>query len=111
MAEDADDVVQLRRRLAALTDRVASLSHRTESGNPALAVRTRAKATYPTTAKVYYSCLPVVVAGIEAEGSAAALTVATEELMVLNVGTAIPAVGTDHLATFVENRWVMRCDA
>ncbi len=105
-----DEAAQLRRRMAAMSDLIVSLPHRTESGNPALAVRTRTKTTYPTVPSAYYSCFPLAVTGDEVEGGPATLTVAVEDLYVFNVGTVIPPVGTDLLATFVDNRWVVRYD-
>lgn len=78
---------------------------------PTLVVRTVIVATYPTTASVYYGVQTLQVQGIEAEGGASSNTVFGGTFFALNLGTAIPPVGFQVIATWTPSRWAFRYDA
>jgi hypothetical protein len=79
-------------------------------GSAALVVRTGMTTTYPTTSNVYYTCSSYQITGTEVEGGAGSLTADSGLLMALNLGTAIPPIGTAVVAHSVGGRWVFRYD-
>jgi hypothetical protein len=82
----------------------------TLAGAPSLLVRTTTITTYPTTAAVYYGCIPQTVSGTQTEGTAGSTATAVGAFLALNLGSAVPPVSTLILATFVPHRWVFRYD-
>ncbi len=65
--------------------------------------------SYPTAAQRFYKMEVVSVTGDEVEGGAPTLTLGGE-FFAVNLGTAIPAVGTDHVVSHVPWRFVFRHD-
>lgn len=82
----------------------------TTRGAPCFVVQTVAQTTYPTIAESFFATEIVTVLGTEAELAAGDLRVASGYVYCLNLGSAIPPMGTNVLATFVDNRWVFRYD-
>lgn len=80
-------------------------------GSQSMLVRTTTETTYPTSATKFYACNPVLITGAETEGSPGTLSVDTgTKIYAYNLGSAIPASGTDLDITFVRDRWVFRYD-
>ncbi len=80
-------------------------------GAPTMVGRTKTVGTYPTAAGKFYACSPVGVTGAETEGASGTTTPDTSAtIYAFNLGSAIPASGTDVLLTFVNSRWVFRWD-
>jgi hypothetical protein len=110
MNAQRDDAKRLRVRDATLGDRFSQSGRDPSLGMPCLLVRTTTIKTYPTSAQSFYACSPLTILGSEVEGGAGSITPGTSTFFALNLGSAVPPVGTNVLATFVENRWVLRYD-
>lgn len=80
------------------------------TGAPSIVGKTTSVTTYPAAASAFYSVVPQSVLGTETEGAAATLTARSGVVLALNLGTAIPAVGTYVICTYVNSRWVFRYD-
>lgn len=76
------------------------------SSSPVLLAQTRTLTAYPTAAQRFFACTPVAVLGSEIEGGPGAIAADTGVLLALNLGTAVPPVGTTVLLYFCGNRWV-----
>jgi hypothetical protein len=72
--------------------------------------KTTTVTTYPTTALAYYAVVPCYLGGSETEGTAVAVNAGTAAVMVANLGSAIPPVGTAVIVTRTGNRAVFRWD-
>jgi len=105
-----DEAKRLRIGDAALSDGMTRLGRDPAFGMPCVAGQTKALASYPTSAQRFYACAPITVLGPEVEGGAGTVTAGTSTFFALNLGPAIPPVGTNILATFVDSRWVFRFD-
>lgn len=79
-------------------------------GLPTVLAVTRQISAYPTTPRCFFACQPVTVMGAEVEGAAATVSDRPGSFFALNIGTALPPIGTEVLATLVGNRWVFRYD-
>lgn len=66
--------------------------------------------SYPTTAAVYYGVRRQNIFGTETEGSSGVSSTITGTFLALNLGTAIPPVGTQVIVTRVAQRWTFRFD-
>ncbi len=110
MTTARDEAKRLRIRDAALVDGAGSRDRDPAFGMPCLVAQTKALATYPTAAQRFYACSPASVLGPEVEGGPGTVAPASATFFALNLGTAIPPVGTNVLATFVDSRWVFRHD-
>ncbi len=110
MRSQQDEAKRLRIRDAALEDGIGRGGRAPAFGMPCLVARTKALAGYPTAAARFYACAPITVLGPEVEGGPAAITLGPSTFFALNLGSAVPPVGTDVLATFVDSRWVFRHD-
>ena len=75
-------------------------------GAPTLVVKTVAVKTYPTVAQRYYGVQAASVLGAEIEGQAGSVSTSSGIFYALNLGSAVPPVGTQLIATFTGNRWV-----
>lgn len=71
---------------------------------------TKTVATYPTTAGAFYAMQSAGVMGAQVEGGAGIVTGKGDTWYALNLGSAIPPVGTKVLCTFIKYRWVFRHD-
>lgn len=79
--------------------------------SPTLLVRTKTVTTYPTTAGSFYACSAVLLTGAETEGGAGTLTLdSSPTIYAYNIGSSIPASGTNLVITYVRDRWVFRYD-
>ena len=79
-------------------------------GAPSMVAVTTAISRYPTTPQVFYAMLPLALAGTESEGSSGITTTSSTVFFALNLGSTVPAPGTQHVVTFVGSRWVFRHD-
>jgi hypothetical protein len=107
---ETDDAKRLRMRETTLADDLGRLDSAPPIGAPSLLASTTTLRTYPTTAQCFFACQPLTLLGAEVEGGPGALTVGTDTFLALNLGSSVPPVGTQILATFVGNRWVFRYD-
>ena len=105
-----DEAKRLRIRADALLDGWNRSDQYRSFGTPSLVAQTKAVQSYPTTAQKFFACVPQTVLGKEVEGGAGTLSPDPATFFALNLGTAIPPVGTFILVTFVESRWVFRYD-
>lgn len=105
-----DEAKRLRIRAAALIDGFSQAGRDPTLGMPCLLAQTKAITSYPTAAPSFYACSPLAVLGLEVEGGPANLSQGGSTFFSLNLGSAIPPIGTNVLATFVDNRWVFRYD-
>lgn len=105
-----DEAKRLRIRDDLLLDGLSRRDRTPSFGSPSLIAQTKTIQTYPTTAPSFYACVPQTVLGKEVEGGAGTMTPNPATFFALNLGSAIPPVGTNILATFVESRWVFRYD-
>lgn len=106
-----DEARTLRRRHDELTEDAERHFGHGDGGSVSLLVQTATKTTYPTSAGAYYYCEAVTATGTESEGSSGTLTAdSSSTLYVFNVGSAVPPVGTNLVATFEDYRWVFRYD-
>lgn len=81
------------------------------AGAPTMVVTTTTVSSYPTSPNCFFACKRDTISGSEVEGSMGMIAAATTRITyVFNLGTAIPPSGTQLVATFVPNRWVMRYD-
>ena len=110
MNDGRDEANRLRIRDDSLADGFSRTARDPAIGMPCLVAKTTTIATYPTTAQVFFACTPLTVLGPEVEGSAGTTTPGISNLLALNLGSAIPTVGTSLIVTFVDNRWVFRFD-
>ncbi len=100
-----------RDRHQALAGDVDRLPPAAPTAEAAVLVQTTTVSSYPTTSAVFFAANPVEIDAVETEGQSASFTAdATQILYVLNVGTAVPPVGTRLIAHGVGGRWVIRYD-
>jgi hypothetical protein len=102
----------LRDRFAAMDDAFdASQAGGEDYGSAALLVQTIQLTTYPTTAQTMYACNPVNIDGDEIEGGVVTYIPDTNTVVfILNVGSAIPPLGTRRVASGVGGRWTFQWD-
>jgi hypothetical protein len=105
-----DEAKRLRIRDANLGVEFSQSGRDPSLGMPCLVAQTKTIATYPSVAQSFFACSPATVLGPESEGGAGTITQGTSTFLALNLGLAIPPVGTSILTTFVDNRWVFRYD-
>lgn len=110
MSTQEDESKRLRIRDAALSDGLSRRDRDPAFGVPSVAGQTKALSSYPASARRFFACAPITVLGPEVEGGPGTVTVGTSTFFALNLGTAIPPVGTNILATSVDSRWVFRFD-
>ena len=80
-------------------------------GAPSLLACTKVLTSYPTAASCFFACQPLTLLGPEVEGGSGVVTGLDTTFLALNLGGAVPPIGTQVLATFVGNRWVFRYDS
>ena len=108
--QSLDETKRLRTRDDALADGLSRRDRFPSFGSPSLVAQTKAIQAYPTSAQRFFACIPQTVLGKEVEGGAGTLTPDSATFLALNLGSAVPPVGTNILATFVDSRWVFRFD-
>ncbi len=106
-----DEAKRLRIRDDAIAGDLGAVPYLADPGTPCLVAQTTKVSTYPTAAQSFFACSPVAVFGAEVEGAQATLTALAPIFYALNLGSAIPPMGSDVIASFVGNRWVFRYDA
>jgi hypothetical protein len=106
-----DDSKRLRLRDGAIADDLTAHPYAPDPGGPCLVLQTTAIKAYPTAAQSFFACVPVSVLGAEVEGGQALLTSLIPTVFAFNLGTTLPPLGTNVIASFVGNRWVFRYDA
>ena len=81
-------------------------------GSRTIVGQTTTVSAYPTSAMSYYAMLTTTIIGAEVEGGPGTITPGgpADVFYALNLGTAIPASGTNVACTQVEHRWVLRFD-
>jgi hypothetical protein len=79
-------------------------------GNTAVVGSTVTITTYPTIAGAFYGMQPQSIFGDEVEGGAGTSTNYGVPFLSYNLGGAIPGNGTQHLNSYIDNRWVFRYD-
>ena len=110
MRAQQDEVRRLRIRDAALVDGLGRRDRDQTFGMPCLLAQTKKISSYPTVAQSFYACAPSSLLGPEVEGGAGTVTPGPSTFFALNLGSVVPPIGTNILATFVDNRWVFRFD-
>lgn len=108
-----NEASQLRRRHGELEAAIDRADSPQGSGATSLLVKTIRVGTYPTAAKAMYAVVAMDVRCVESEGQAPTRTVAADadHFYALNVGSAIPPVGTEYLiADKIGSLWQMRFD-
>jgi hypothetical protein len=106
-----DDGQRLRNQSKATTLAATRPPPVTMSGAPAMTAKILAGSTgLPTTPAVFFAVQGGIVTGDEAEGGTGTLIGGLATFYALNLGTAIPALGSFVLITYVNSRWVFRYD-
>lgn len=109
-----DDELRVnRQRLAALEELIARLESADLAGAAARVVKTVSQGSYPTGSgsMKFFAVRGQDVRGTTSEGQSGVLSEDAREFHALNLGTGLPPVGTELVATYVPNRWVFRYDA
>jgi hypothetical protein len=110
MNPQQDEAKRLRIQDATLVDGFSQASRDPSLGMPCIAAQTKTLATYPTGAQSFYACSPLAVLGTEVEGGLGTMSLGSSTFYALNLGSAVPPIGSNILVTFVDNRWVFRYD-
>jgi hypothetical protein len=110
MTAERDDARRIRTRESNRDVEYSQSGRDPSLGMPCALVQTTVITAYPTMAQVFYACLPLTILGAEVEGSLGSITAGVSTFFALNIGSMVPPVGTNILATFVDNRWVFRYD-
>jgi hypothetical protein len=110
MSAAADEASRLRIQDVTLSDSLSQIEQDPSLGMPCMAAQTKVLTSYPRSAQQFYACSPVTVLGHEVEGGTGTLTAIGSTFFGLNLGSAVPPVGTIVLTTFVDHRWVFRYD-
>lgn len=105
-----DDARIDRDRLDDLGDDIDRAVGDQADGTAVVVARTFAETSYPTTANVRFACMIQDVGGTETEGSSGSLSDTGAILYPLNLGTAIPPVGTAVIVVQNGDRWSFRYD-
>jgi hypothetical protein len=106
-----NDLRVLRDRQEAASAALDRSSGQDPYASAALCVITANGGSYPTSAAKFYACLPLLLTGSESEGATPTFTTDTATtLYALNVGTAIPPVGSKLVIHSAGGRWVFRFD-
>jgi hypothetical protein len=107
-----NDLRVLRDRVEAATDALGRSQGAELFASAAAIVITTVVETYPTSAGVMYAVLEQIVTGSEVEGATPTVTTASGALtfFALNLGTAIPAEGTQLVVHSTGGRWTFRYD-
>jgi len=108
---DHDNVRRLFIRETALAHEVVRQDSDPPIGAPTLLACTKVLSSYPTVAQCFFACQPLTLLGAEVEGGSGVVTGVDATFFALNLGSAVPPIGTEVLVTFAGNRWVFRYDA
>lgn len=105
-----DEAKRLRIREAHRADLIKRRHTDALDGAPCVLAQTTVERSYPANASSFFACLAQNVLGAEVEGGSAIVQSQGTLFHALNLGSALPPVGTYILATFVADRWVFRYD-
>ena len=106
-----NDLRILRDRLASIDDAIDVAESTEASSSAALVAITTTVATYPTSAGEFFAVNPSLLTGSEVEGSTPTFVDDTVTIVyALNLGSAIPPVGTRIVCHSVGGRWAFRYD-
>ncbi len=105
-----DEAKRLRIRDVALVDGFSQTGRDPSLGKPCVVAQTKKLSTYPAYAQQFYACSPLTILGPEVEGGAGTTTLGTSTFFALNLGSAVPPVGANVVATRVDSRWVFLYD-
>jgi hypothetical protein len=111
MMMDVDDAKRLILCERALADEVNRQESDPPIGAPSLLACTKVLTSYPTTAQCFFACEPLTLLGPEVEGGSGVVSTLDATFLALNLGSAIPPIGTQVVSIFVGNRWVFRYDS
>lgn len=99
-------MIEERDRLAALRDEMDRMDDDGPDGSDAALLRTFTETTYPTTAVAVYACHLVSIDCDETEDATPTFTPDTSQVVyAANLGTEIPAIGTDVIGHVSGGRW------
>jgi len=106
------DVRGLRLDGAERADDEARTAEPEPAGSAVMVARTTTVSSYPAAAQAYYGVVPQTVFGAEAEGAPGSVndSPGAPIAYALNLGGAVPPVGTLVLCSHVGHRWVFRYD-
>jgi hypothetical protein len=110
MNTQEDDAKRLRISDIALVDGLSQAGRDPSLGMPCVVAQTKKLSSYPKSAQQFYACSPVTILGLEVEGGAGITTSGNSTFFALNLGSAVPPLGTNVVATFADSRWVFRYD-
>ncbi len=110
MITQQDEAKRLRIRDVGLVDGFSQTGRDPSLGMPCVVAQTKTISSYPTSAQQFYACSPLTILGLEVEGGAGTATPGSSTFYALNLGTAVPPLGANVVATFVDSRWVFRYD-
>lgn len=106
MSDPSIEATRLREREPANPARTQTRGMASATNCPILAAQTKTVTTYPNVAQRFFACATVSVLGAEVEGGTGAISADSSLIYALNLGTAVPPVGTTVLLFFSGNRWV-----
>jgi hypothetical protein len=106
-----DEARQLRRRVEVLEAILASRIETSPSGAVSVLARTVAVSSYPTVAQAVYGLQALRNTSALREGGSVGLTPVGNPFFALNLGSTVPPVGTDVIATDTGGRSEFRYDA
>lgn len=104
-----DEAAILRARIAAL-EAALSPDAGQAAGAASMVVQTTTIAAYPTVAASFFAVVQCDATGSEVEGGPGTITPNKGKFVALNIGTAIPPLGTNLVITRPGGRWIFRYD-
>lgn len=108
MRADYGELERLRERLREIEN--GSVTTEETSGRVSLLARTRSVGSYPSAALKVYSCEILHVMGAETEGATPTKYPTGVYIFAANLGTAVPAQGTEVLLTYQPHTWTFQHD-
>ncbi len=106
MIDPQTEAKRLRTRDASAEASATGAAIDAASPSPIMVAQTKTLTTYPTSARRFYACKPVVVLGAEVEGGSGVIAAETSTVLALNIGAGIPPVGTNVILGYCGNRWL-----
>jgi hypothetical protein len=99
-----------RERIASAEDFADRTSTTPDDYSISVLVQTTTDGSYPTIPQAIYACNTGYYNCDSAEASTATFVADGKKAYVLNIGTAIPTVGTTMVAKTAGNKWIFRYD-
>ena len=106
----ADNATVMRLRSADAQAAAARNPAEPQDGPAAILVTTTVITTYPTAALAFYAVLQTLVDGSETEGTIPTFTTVGDPFLAVNLGSAVPALGTRVLIRQSAGKWIFRYD-